>query len=156
MDALFHERGDQRHHRQAQNGDGKRHADAELAPRLMGGRAGNCSQKGRWAVPTTVPTMKKTSVTSMRAEPPPTVNNVPEPQPPPSCMPSPNSAAPNTTETPTGASAPTRDWPPSVPAATSGSMARLATPMASICARMPRPRRSTTMRRQPPVKPNEP
>ena len=46
--------------------------------------------------------MKKTSVTSMRVEPPPTVNSVPEPQPPPSCMPRPNMAAPSSTETPTG------------------------------------------------------
>ena len=30
-----------------------------------------------------------------------------------------------------------------------------ATPIISICARMPLPRRSTTMRRQPPVKPKE-
>jgi hypothetical protein len=43
-----------------------------------------------------------------------------------------------------------------LPAAVSGIMASAATAIISICARMARPRFSTTMRRQPPVKPNEP
>ena len=100
--------------------------------------------------------MKKASVTSMRAEPPPTVKSVPEPQAPPSCIPSPNSAAPTSTETPTGATAPTSEWLPRLPALRSGIMPMAATAIISICARMARPRRSTSMRRQPPVKPNEP
>jgi hypothetical protein len=45
---------------------------------------------------------------------------------------------------------------PRFPAASSGIMASAATPIISIWARMPRPRFSTTMRRQPPVKPKEP
>ena len=100
--------------------------------------------------------MKKTSVTSMRDEPPPTVNSVPDPQPPPSCMPSPNIVAPTITETPTGPIAPTSAWSPRLPAAINGIIATAATPIISICARMPRPRRSTTIRRHPPVKPKEP
>ncbi len=101
--------------------------------------------------------MKNTSVTSMRAEPPPTVNSVPEPQPPPSCMPRPNIVAPTSTETPTGANAPTNGCPPRLPAASSGMMAIAATPIISICARMAAAAPLDHQpRRQPPVKPNEP
>ena len=92
----------------------------------------------------------------MRADPPPTVNSVPEPQPPPNCMPKPKISEPMTTDRPTGPVMPTSGWPPRLPAASSGIMTIAVTPIISIWARMPRPRFSTTMRRQPPVKPNEP
>jgi hypothetical protein len=80
--------------------------------------------------------MKKSRVTSMRALPPPTVNSVPEPQPPPSCMPRPNMAAPSSTETPTGAIAPANGWPKGLPRVSNGMNAKAATPIISICARM--------------------
>ena len=56
--------------------------------------------------PINAPTMKKLKVINMRTWPPPTVNKVPEPHPPPSCIPIPNKKAPIITETPTGAIAP--------------------------------------------------
>ncbi len=46
--------------------------------------------------------MKKTSVITIRVEPPPTTNSVPEPQPPPSCIPAPNRNAPTTRLTDSG------------------------------------------------------
>ena len=50
----------------------------------------------RCQTPISVPRMKNASVITMRVLPPPTVNSVPEPQPPPSCMPTPKMNAPAT------------------------------------------------------------
>ncbi len=46
--------------------------------------------------------MKKASVMTIRVDPPPTVKSVPEPHPPPSCIPSPNANEPTITATPNG------------------------------------------------------
>jgi hypothetical protein len=64
--------------------------------------AGCAVHQAMCAVPTTEPMMKKNSVTSMRVLPPPTLNSVPEAQPPPSCMPRPKMNAPTATPTPIG------------------------------------------------------
>ena len=65
--------------------------------------------------------MKNSRVTSIRALPPPTVNRVPEAQPPPSCMPMPKMKAPTITEVPTGETKPLTGWPNRLPAASAGS-----------------------------------
>ena len=98
----------------------------------------------------TEPAMKAANVTAMRTLPPPTVNSVPEAQPPPSCMPMPNRKAPAITLTPSGASAPLR--PRS--AASSGANTALAAASMTICARSPAPRPSAMKRRNALVKPN--
>src|ERR671911_297142 len=57
-------------------------------------------------LPAKAPAQKAISVTTMRALPPPTVYRVPEPQPPPSCMPSPNRKLPIATSRLAGAAPP--------------------------------------------------
>ena len=86
--------------------------------------------------------MKNSRVTSIRALPPPTVNRVPEAQPPPSCMPMPKMKAPTITEVPTGETKPLTGWPNRLPAASAGKNSSTATASITICARSPAPRRS--------------
>src|SRR5437667_127208 len=68
----------------------------------IGFSAGVFSHHGMCAAPTTDPAMNASSVTSIRVLPPPAVYNVPDAQPPPNCMPTPNRNAPAITDTPTG------------------------------------------------------
>ena len=57
-------------------------------------------------LPQSPPIQKNTNTNTMRRFPPPTVNKVPDPQPPPNCIPIPNRNAPNAMEMLTGAMAP--------------------------------------------------
>jgi hypothetical protein len=68
----------------------------------VAGNAGCAVHHAMCAVPTTDPMMKKNSVITMRVLPPPTLNSVPDAQPPPSCMPRPKMNAPAATPTPIG------------------------------------------------------
>ena len=106
------------------------------------------------AVPITEPMMKKNSVISMRVLPPPTLNSVPDAQPPPSCMPRPKMNAPAATPTPIGDTEPRSGWPKNVPAASSGKNTAQVIASISICARRPAPRRSEMNTRHDEVKPN--
>ncbi|MNQ87944.1 hypothetical protein D3C85_1031870 [compost metagenome] len=121
----------------------------------VGASAGRLDHQPKLAVAITEPTMKNSSVTTMRVLPPPTANSVPEAQPPPSCMPMPNRKAPSTTDTPGGETRPATGWPNSVPAARNGKNSSTPTPSMNICARRPAPRRSDTNTRQAWVKPND-
>ncbi len=118
-----------------------------------GRKAGRLCHQLKWAVPISEPTMKNARVISMRALPPPAVNRVPEAQPPPSCMPTPNRKAPNTTDTPMGATKPDTGWPNRLPAPSAGKNSSTAMASITICARRPRPRRSLMNTRQAAVKP---
>ena len=120
----------------------------------VAGNAGRAFHHGVCAVPITDPMMKKNSVTSMRALPPPTLNSVPEAQPPPSCMPSPKMNAPAATPTPAGETDPRSGWPMNEPAASSGKNTAQVSASINICARRPAPRRSEIKTRQDEVKPN--
>src|SRR5687767_7075609 len=95
-----------------------------------------------WAVPMTEPMMKKNSVISIRVLPPPTLNNVPDAQPPPSCMPRPKMNAPAATPTPIGDTEPRNGCPNSDPDASSGKNTAQVSASINICARNPAPRRS--------------
>src|ERR1700689_5215169 len=70
-------------------------AISEIDPKF-----GVADHHGRLQAPSAEPMMKKASVTNMRELPPPAVYSVPDAQPPPSCMPSPNKNAPTRTDTP--------------------------------------------------------
>ena len=59
--------------------------------------------------------MKKNSTSTMRVEPPPTVNSVPEAQPPPTCIPIPNRNAPSAEATPIGRMLPCDGRPMAAP-----------------------------------------
>src|SRR5476649_2629044 len=86
-------------------------SSAGTTPKLLtmdtAGNAGSANHQSTCWVAINEPQMKKNSVTNIRALPLPTVNNVPEAQPPPNCMPMPKINAPNTTDTPAGATSPT-------------------------------------------------
>jgi len=83
--------------------NGRRNSPAQLPARHeFAGQAGSEQR--------TEPTMKNSSVTSIRVLPPPAANSVPEAQPPPSCMPTPNKKAPKATEMPGGATKPLTVW----------------------------------------------
>ena len=127
------------------------------APKLStsetAGSDGRLCHQLKCAVPITEPTQKKIRVITMRALPPPTVNSVPEAQPPPSCMPRPNRKAPTTTEVPSGETKPETSCPHRLPAANTGKNSTTAIASISICARRPRPRRSVMNTRQAEVKP---
>ena len=119
----------------------------------IGLSCGSEVQNGMCAVAMTEPAMKASRVTIMRVLPPPTVYSVPEAQPPPSCMPTPNRKAPMTTEVPAGETRPVTGLPNRVPADSAGKNS--ATPTASmiICARRPAPRPSAMNTRHDEVKP---
>ena len=97
--------------------------------------------------------MKKNSVTSMRALPPPAVNSVPEAQPPPSCIPTPNMKAPTITPLPAGETKPLTSWPKSVPLDRNGKNRMTVSASRIICTRNPLPRPSAMKTRQAEVKP---
>ena len=99
--------------------------------------------------------MKAANVTSMRVLPPPTVNSVPDAQPPPNCMPMPNRKAPKTTDVPTGATSPFTGCPNRLPSARTGKNSAQAIASISICARSPAPRRSAIRTRKADVKPKD-
>ena len=117
-------------------------------------KAGCAVHHGMCAVPTTEPMMKKNRVISMRVLPPPTLNSVPDAQPPPSCMPRPKRNAPAATPTPTGETDPRTAWPKTLPAASSGKNTAQVIASINICARRPAPRRSAMNSRHAEVKPN--
>ena len=98
--------------------------------------------------------MKKNNVISMRVLPPPTLNSVPDAQPPPSCMPTPKMNAPAATPMPTGDTDPRKVCPQNDPAASSGKNTTHVTASISICARRPAPRRSAMKTRHDEVNPN--
>ena len=52
-----------------------------------------CQKSGRCAVAQTDPSTKNSKTISMRDDPPPVVNNVPDAQPPPNCIPIPKTNA---------------------------------------------------------------
>lgn len=83
----------------------------------------------------------------MRALPPPSANSVPEPQPPASCMPTPNMKAPIATEAPTGAKLPVTGRPSTSPAASAGTKSAVAAASISNWARMPSARRPSSRSR---------
>ncbi|MNN31878.1 hypothetical protein D3C81_1455810 [compost metagenome] len=120
----------------------------------VAGNDGKANHQSAWCVAVTEPMMKNSSVTSILALPPPTVNSVPEAQPPPSCMPIPKMNAPNTTETPAGATSPVTGLPNRLPADNAGKNSSTARVSMTICARRPAPRRSLMNTRQAEVKPN--
>ena len=120
----------------------------------MAGKVGSDPQNAEWAVPMSDPTMKKSSVTTIRVLPPPTVKSVPEAQPPPSCMPMPKRNAPTSTGTPTGCTRAVQPRPERLARASSGKNAAQVTASISICARRPAPRPSAMKMRHAEVKPN--
>ncbi len=120
----------------------------------VGGNDGRANHQPIWWVAITEPRMKNSKVTSIRALPPPTVNSVPEAQPPPSCMPIPKMKAPTITDVPAGDTSPFTGSPNSVPAASAGKNSSTAMASITICARKPAPRRSRMNTRQAEVKPN--
>src|SRR5450830_1116980 len=132
-------------------------SNAGMTPKLLtmdvAGNAGSANHQSTWCVAINEPQIKKNSVTNMRALPPPTVNRVPDAQPPPNCMPMPKMNAPNTTDTPAGATSPTTGRPNNVPAPSAGKNNSTATASITICARKPAPRRSLINTRQAEVKP---
>ncbi|MNN15581.1 hypothetical protein D3C81_1286900 [compost metagenome] len=119
----------------------------------VAGNDGKANHQSAWWVAVTEPMMKNSKVTSMRALPPPTVNSVPDAQPPPSCMPMPKMNAPNTTDTPAGATSPLTGLPNRLPADSAGKNSSTARVSMTICARRPAPRRSLMNTRQAEVKP---
>ena len=119
-----------------------------------GAIAGSVFHQARWVSPSMAPRMKNNSVTSMRVLPPPTVNRVPEAQPPPSCMPIPNRKEPITTEMLSGETKPSTGCPNRLPEASAGKNNRQAPPSMTICARKPALRCSAKSIRNAPVKPN--
>ena len=118
------------------------------------GHAGCALHQAMCAVPITEPMMKKNNVSSIRALPPPTVNSVPEAQPPPSCTPMPKMNAPKATPTPIGDTEPRTVWPNSDPDASTGKNTAHVSASINIWARRPAPRRSAMNTRQAEVKPN--
>ena len=110
-------------------------------------------QAGQCQAPSTEPAMKASSVTSMRTLPPPTVNRVPEAQPPPSCMPTPNRNAPAMMELLSGATEPRSAVPQISPEASNGMNTATVTPSITICARTPALRRSVIIARHAAVNP---
>ncbi len=119
-----------------------------------GWKAGKLCHQAKCAVPITDPTIKNTSVISMRALPPPAVNSVPDAQPPPSCIPTPKINAPTNTEIPMGETKPRTSVPNRLPAPSAGKNSTTAIASMTICARSPRPRRSVINTRHAAVKPN--
>ncbi len=89
----------------------------------------------------------------MRVEPPPATNSVPEAQPPPICMPTPNRNAPSAEARPIGRMFPWAFSPSAGPNAIIGKVSAQVRPISSICARRPAPRPSREKRRQAAVKP---
>ena len=81
-----------------------------LSTTETGSKAGSAIHQSKWIVASSEPMMKKARVISMRALPPPAVNSVPEAQPPPSCMPTPNMKAPTITPVPAEPAVFYRDW----------------------------------------------
>ena len=122
---------------------------SETGPRL-----GSAYQNGACIVPIRDPAMNAARATAMRTLPPPTVNRVPEAQPPPNCMPMPNRNAPTSTEIPTGAMAPATGRPNNVPPAITGRKMTLASASMTIWARSPAPRPSDRKSRHAEVNPN--
>jgi len=116
---------------------------------------GSAIQKSQCAVAQTDPAMKKASTRIIRVLPPPSTKSVPEAQPPPSCMPIPKTKAPTAEARPIGSTLPVAGMPISPPHCISGKVKRQLSPISSICALSPAPRRSRTIRRQAAVKPNE-
>ena len=76
------------------------------APIWTGGSWPNASMSGRISEPINEPRTKKGSATSILPDPPPKLNNTPEPHPLASCMPMPKAKAPTNSETEIGASEP--------------------------------------------------
>ena len=130
-------------------------ARPQLLTSEVGASAGSADHQPKLAVAMTEPTMKNSSVTTMRVLPPPTANSVPEAQPPPSCMPMPNRKAPSSTDTPGGETKPATGWPNSEPCDSTGKNSSTPRPSMNICARRPAPRRSETNTRQAWVKPKD-
>ena len=127
----------------------------KLSTSEIGSRCGRANHQSRCEVAITDPIQKNKSVTSIRALPPPTVYNVPDAQPPPSCMPIPKIKAPIMTDMETGLTLPLTGLPNNSPAPKAGKNSRTAKASIIICARKPRPRRSLIKTRQLEVKPNE-
>ena len=67
----------------------------------------------------------------MRVLPAPALYKVPEPQPPPSCIPNPNKKDPTITETPTGPKAPTIVEPKKLSFPIKGIINNIANPIAN-------------------------
>ena len=119
--------------------------------------SGSLSQnRGMCAVAQTDPRTKNVSTISIRLDPPPVVNSVPEAHPPPSCMPMPKTNAPSAEASPIGITTGCMFQPVTGPRTRS---ARYVTAQViannAICARRPAPRRSRVIRRHAAVKPNE-
>ena len=91
---------------------------------------GKDNHQGKCSVPSNDPKIKKIRVINIRELPPPTVNNVPEPHPPPSCIPKPNIKDPITTETLIGPKAPTILLPNKLSPARKGAINTTAKAMA--------------------------
>src|SRR6266508_3417876 len=107
-----------------------------------------------WKVAITEPARKPTSVTASGARPEPRWNSVPEPQPPPSCMPMAKMKAPTRTETLAGASAPPASTPSPRPVASTGANSTVAIASIRSWARSPRPSPVVTSARYAAVNPN--
>jgi hypothetical protein len=96
------------------------HTEPKFWLREKGARLGIPCHIDHCHVPKTEPAMKAASVISIRILPPPTVNRVPDAQPPPSCMPTPNMKAPQMTAMFKGAILPLRLIPQISPCAING------------------------------------
>src|SRR5438132_6906428 len=114
---------------------------------------GVAAQNSACHVASTDPPAKPGSVSTMGGGPAPRWKSVPDPQPPPSCIPMAKTNAPISTERLAGATAPPRARPKASPAARSGAKSTVATASISICARMPRPSPRVTRARKAAVKP---
>src|SRR5699024_199235 len=112
-------------------------------------------QNGRCAAPIVVPIMKKINVMNMTERPPPMAYNVPDAQPPPSCMPTPTRNAPTITLTPTGDTYPATSAPKNeMPKARIGANNMVAAPSITICARIASPLPTDMRHLKAEVKPN--
>ena len=116
-------------------------------------REGRDNHQGKCSVPIKDPNIKKIRVINIRVFPPPTVNKVPEPHPPPSCIPKPNKKDPTRTEIPIGPKAPTITLPNALLLFNKGIINKIAKAIASSCERIPFPCLETMNFRQAPVKP---
>jgi hypothetical protein len=128
-------------------------AQPSVSPRLTAPTDGSVRQNAACAVATSEPAAKPTSATSIDVAPPPRLKRHPEPQPPASCMPIANTAAPSSTERPAGATAPTTSVPKTVSALSIGAKSTVATASMSIWARRPRVSPTLTSARKAAVNP---
>ena len=124
-----------------------------MSPRLTAPNDGHVPQNAACSVVASEPAAKPTSATIIDVAPPPRLKRQPEPQPPASCMPTANTAAPTSTASPAGATAPTTSVPNALSALSIGANSTVATASISIWARRPRVSPTLTSARNAAVNP---